>query len=60
MINQINDLRLDEHDKKIALTIVDCVDESGQLIDDIDDINKMMQERTSVQDIEDILLNIIQ
>ena len=59
LINQINDLRLDEHDKKIALTIVDCVDESGQLIDDIDDINKMMQERTSVHDIEDILLNII-
>jgi RNA polymerase sigma-54 factor len=59
LINQINDLRLDEIDKEIALTIVDCVDESGQLIDDIDDINKMMQERTSVQDIEDILLNII-
>ncbi|MDB2518503.1 RNA polymerase factor sigma-54 [Gammaproteobacteria bacterium] len=59
LINQINDLRLDEHDKKIALAIVDCVDESGQLIDDIDDINKMMQERTSVHDIEDILLNII-
>ena len=59
LINQINDLRLEVKDKEIALTIVDCIDESGQLIDDIDEINKMMQGQTSVQDIEDILLNII-
>jgi RNA polymerase sigma-54 factor len=59
LINQINDLRLEVKDKEIALTIVDCIDESGQLIDDIDEINKMIQGKTSVQDIEDILLNII-
>ena len=59
LINQINDLRLDEHDKGIALTIIDCIDESGQLIDDIDEINIMMQGRSSVKDVEDILLNII-
>ena len=39
LINQINDLRLDINDKEIALTIIDCIDESGQLIDDIDEIN---------------------
>ena len=59
LINQINDLRLDENDKGIALTIIDCIDESGQLIEDINEINKMMQGRTSAQDIEDILLNVI-
>ena len=59
MINQINDLRLDTNDKEIALAIVDCIDESGQLIDDIDEINIMMQGRSSVKDVEDILLNII-
>ena len=59
LINQINDLRLDTNDKEIALTIVDCIDESGQLIDDIDEINIMMQGRSSVEDVEDILLNII-
>ena len=59
LINQINDLRLDEHDKGIALTIIDCIDESGQLIEDINEINKMMLGRTSAQDIEDILLNVI-
>ena len=59
LINQISDLRLDEHDKGIALTIIDCIDESGQLIEDINEINKMMQGRTSAQDIEDILLNVI-
>ena len=59
LINQINDLRLDINDKKIALVIVDCIDESGQLVDDLDEINSMMQGKTSVQDIEDILLNII-
>ena len=59
LINQINDLRLEDKDKEIALTIVDCIDESGQLIDDIDEINKMVQGKTAVQDIEDILLNII-
>ena len=59
LINQINDLRLEYKEKEIALTIVDCIDESGQLIDDIDEINKMVQGKTAVQDIEDILLNII-
>ena len=59
LINQINDLRLEVKDKEIALTIVDCIDESGQLVDDIDEINKMIQGKTSVQDVEDILLNII-
>ena len=59
LINQISDLRLDEHDKGIALTIIDCIDESGQLIEDINEINKMMQGKTSAQDIEDILLNVI-
>ena len=59
LINQINDLRLDENDKGIALIIIDCIDESGQLIEDINEINKMMQGRTSAQDIEDILLNVI-
>ena len=59
LINQINDLRLDTNDKEIALAIVDCIDESGQLIDDIDEINIMMQGRSSVKDVEDILLNII-
>ena len=59
LINQINDLRLDENDKGIAHTIIDCIDESGQLIEDINEINKMMQGRTSAQDIEDILLNVI-
>ena len=59
LINQINDLRFDTNDKEIALAIVDCIDESGQLIDDIDEINIMMQGRSSVKDVEDILLNII-
>jgi RNA polymerase sigma-54 factor len=59
LINQINDLRLDTNDKEIALAIVDCIDESGQLIDDIDEINIMMQGRSSVEDVEDILLNIV-
>jgi RNA polymerase sigma-54 factor len=59
LINQINDLRLDTNDKESALAIVDCIDESGQLIDDIDEINIMMQGRSSVKDVEDILLNII-
>ncbi|MAV05329.1 MAG: RNA polymerase sigma-54 factor [Flavobacteriaceae bacterium] len=59
LINQINDLRLDIKDKEIALTIIDCIDESGQLIDDIDEINIMMKGKTSAQDIENILVNII-
>ena len=33
LINQINDLRLDQIDKDVALTIVECIDESGQLIE---------------------------
>ena len=59
LINQINDLRLDQIDKEVALTIVDCIDESGQLIEDIDEIHSIMQAKISIHDIQDILLNVI-
>src|SRR6056300_1149425 len=34
LIKQVNDLRLDNNQKEIALTLVECIDESGQLIDE--------------------------
>ena len=59
LINQINDLNLDEFEKEIAHTIIECVDESGQLIEELSDIQSMITKNTSIRIIEEILLNVI-
>ena len=59
LINQINDLDLDELEKEIALTIIECIDESGQLVEELSDIQSMIAKNTSTEIIEEILLNVI-
>ena len=59
LINQINDLDLDELEKEIAHTIIECIDESGQLVEELSDIQSMIAKNTSTEIIEEILLNVI-
>lgn len=59
LINQINDLDLDELEKEIAHTIIECIDESGQLVEELSDIQSMIAKNTSTEIIEEVLLNVI-
>ena len=60
LINQVNDLNLNEDEKIISLNIIDCLDESGQLVDELEDIAEMMQKEVSTFEINEVLVNIIQ
>ena len=59
LIKQITDLSLDNDSSLIALSIIDSLDESGQLIDEIDDLKSIMNFKFSFNEIENILLNVI-
>ena len=59
LINQIEDLGLDENSRRIALLIIDSIDESGQLHDSLDELEAMMNYQFNFYDIEVVLKNII-
>ena len=60
LIHQVNDLSLDNEQKEIALIIVECIDESGQLLEGLDEIEEMLFYKYSISDIKDVLKNIVQ
>ena len=60
LINQVNDLSLNDEQKEIALIIVECIDESGQLIEELDEIEEMLSYKYSVSDISDVLKDFVQ
>ena len=60
LINQVNDLSLNDEQKEIALTIVECIDESGQLLEELDEIEEMLSYKYSIGYISDVLKDIIQ
>jgi len=60
LIKQVNDLRLDNNQKEIALTLVECIDESGQLIDELEEIEEMLSYKFSIRDINNVLKDVIQ
>ncbi|MDA8899771.1 RNA polymerase factor sigma-54 [Gammaproteobacteria bacterium] len=59
LIKQITDLRLDKDSSLIALSIIGSLDESGQLIDEIEDLKSIMNFKFNFNEIENILLNVI-
>ena len=60
LISQVNDLSLDIEQKEIALIIVECIDESGQLLEGLDEIDEMLFYKYSISDINHVLKNIVQ
>ena len=60
LINQVNDLSLNDEQKDIALIIVECIDESGQLLDELDEIEEMLSYKYSISDISNVLKDIVQ
>ena len=55
LINQINELGLNQKERQIALSIIDCLDEAGQLVEQIQDIEKIEGFEVSHNDIEKVL-----
>jgi RNA polymerase sigma-54 factor len=60
LINQVNDLSLNDKQKEIALIIVECIDESGQLLEELDEIEEMLSYKYFISDISDVLTDIVQ
>ena len=60
LINQVNDLSLNDEQKEIALIIVECIDESGQLLEELDEIEEMLSYKYSISDISHVLKDIVQ
>jgi len=60
LINQVNDLSLNDEQKEIALIIVECIDESGQLLEELEEIEEMLSYKYSISDISDVLKDIVQ
>ena len=60
LINQVNDLSLNDEQKEIAFIIVECIDESGQLLEELDEIEEMLSFKYSISDIKDVLTDIVQ
>ena len=60
LINQVNDLSLNDEQKEIALIIVECIDESGQLLEELDEIEEMLSYKYSISAIRDVLKDIVQ
>ena len=60
LINQVNDLSLNDEQKEIALIIVECIDESGQLLEELDEIEEMFSYKYSISAIRYVLKDIVQ
>ena len=60
LLNQLNDLNLNDNEGAIARSIIDSLDESGALIDDISDIEVILKYKFSYTEIENVLKTIIQ
>ena len=57
--SQLEDIKLRNAEKKIALAIIQSLEENGLLHMDLDEIEEMMEYAYSIKEIEDVLINII-
>ena len=54
LINQVNDLKLESKVKNIALILIDSLDESGQLVDEIEDLIPLANFGSNFESIESV------
>ena len=57
--NQLHDIKLSDTEKKIALVIIQSLEENGLLQIDLDEIEELMDYAYSLQEIKNVLNNII-
>ena len=60
LIDQINDLNLSKQKFEICLALINSLDESGHLADDLSEIENILNFKYSFADLENALINIIQ
>ena len=60
LINQIDDLSLSKQDYEICLVLINSLDESGHLVEDLSEIENILNFKYSFTDLENALTNIIQ
>ncbi|MDC0442749.1 RNA polymerase factor sigma-54 [Gammaproteobacteria bacterium] len=58
--NQLQDIKLSSSEKKIALVIIQSLEENGLLQIDLDEIEEIMDCAYSIKEIKNVLVNIIQ
>ena len=59
LLKQLDDLNLDKKDNKISISIINSLNESGELIEGIDEIENLLNFQYSYHEIEQVLINII-
>ena len=57
---QLEDIKLSHAEKKIALAIIQSLEENGLLQLDLDEIEALMEYSFSIQEIKSVLKNVIQ
>ena len=57
--SQLQDIKLSNSEKKIALVIIQSLEENGLLQIDLDEIEELMEYAYSIKEIENVLSNII-
>ena len=57
---QLEDIRLNNTEKKIALAIIQSLEENGLLQLDLDEIEALMEYSYSIQEIKNVLKNVVQ
>ena len=60
LLKQLDDLKIDKRDIDISKLIIDCIDESGQLVTEINEIEEISNFLYQNDEIENNLINIIQ
>ena len=59
LLNQLVDLNLDEKEKVISTSLIDSLDDSGQLIEEINEIENFLGYKFTYKEIENVLINVI-
>ena len=59
LLKQLDDLKIDKRDIDISKLIIDCIDESGQLVTEINEIEEISNFLYQNDEIENNLINII-
>ncbi len=59
LVKQLDDFHLEKKEKQISKLIIDCIDESGELSENIEQIEKISNYEFTHKEIERILQNII-
>ncbi len=57
--SQLNDLNLNEKEKVISTSLIDSLDDSGQLIEEINEIENFLDYQFTYKEIESVLKNVI-